>query len=45
MEACDEAGILMWLELMFGCALYPRDAAFVANVRHLLQGFPFQGLI
>lgn len=33
MEACDEAGVLVWLELMFGCALYPRDTAFLKNVR------------
>ncbi len=31
-ELCDEMGILVWQDFMFGCSLYPADEAFVNNV-------------
>ena len=33
-ELCDEMGILVWQDFMFGCSLYPGDEAFLDNVRH-----------
>ncbi|MFN2578758.1 MAG: glycoside hydrolase family 2 protein [Pyrinomonadaceae bacterium] len=30
---CDEMGILVWQDFMFGCSLYPADEAFLGNVR------------
>ena len=33
MEACDEGGVLVWLDLMFACALYPIHSAFLQHVR------------
>ncbi|HEY8228075.1 MAG TPA: glycoside hydrolase family 2 protein [Pyrinomonadaceae bacterium] len=32
-ELCDEMGILIWQDFMFGCSLYPGDQAFLDNVR------------
>jgi beta-mannosidase len=32
-ELCDELGILVWQDFMFGCSLYPGDQAFLDNVR------------
>ena len=30
---CDEMGILVWQDFMFGCSLYPGEQAFLDNVR------------
>ena len=32
-ELCDEMGILIWQDFMFGCSLYPGDQPFLDNVR------------
>ena len=32
-EMCDEMGIMVWQDFMFGCSLYPGDPYFLANVR------------
>lgn len=32
LSACDSMGILVWHDLMFACAMYPSDTAFLDNV-------------
>jgi beta-mannosidase len=32
-ELCDEAGILIWQDFMFACAMFPGDEAFLDNVK------------
>lgn len=32
-ELCDEAGILVWQDFMFACAMFPGDEAFLDNVK------------
>eukprot|EP01114_Cavostelium_apophysatum_P010650 TRINITY_DN2464_c0_g1_i1.p1 TRINITY_DN2464_c0_g1~~TRINITY_DN2464_c0_g1_i1.p1 ORF type:complete len:818 (+),score=180.58 TRINITY_DN2464_c0_g1_i1:25-2478(+) len=29
---CDQMGLMVWEEFMFGCSMYPRDPAFLDNV-------------
>ena len=40
-DLCDELGILLWHDMMFACAAYPGDEAFLASVgeelRHQLK--------
>ena len=32
MAACDRAGIMVWHDFMFACAMYPGDTAFLENI-------------
>jgi beta-mannosidase len=41
MEACDRAGIMVWHDFMFACAMYPGDSSFIANVtKEIKQQIP-----
>ena len=32
-DLCDELGLLVWHDLMFSCAVYPADGAFLSEIR------------
>lgn len=36
-DACDKAGIMVWQDMMFACAIYPGDTNFLRNVRNELD--------
>lgn len=36
-ELCDEAGLLIWHDLLFACAFYPADPAFLESVEMELR--------
>jgi beta-mannosidase len=31
-EICDEKGIMLWQDFMFGCSMYPADSAMLKNI-------------
>lgn len=31
-DLADEMGIIIWQDVMFACAMYPTDAAFISDV-------------
>ncbi|NBP28808.1 MAG: hypothetical protein EBV23_04395 [Flavobacteriia bacterium] len=37
LNACDRAGIMVWHDAMFACAMYPGSSAFLANVEKELH--------
>jgi beta-mannosidase len=37
LNACDRAGIMVWHDAMFACAMYPGSSAFLANVEEELH--------
>lgn len=37
LDACDEAGIMVWQDFMFACAMYPGTEDFLATVKHELE--------
>jgi beta-mannosidase len=36
-EACSKAGLMVWQDFMFACAMYPADKAFLATVQTELE--------
>lgn len=32
-DLCDKFGLMLWQDMMFACAMYPRDEEFLMNVR------------
>ena len=36
-ELCDEAGLMIWHDLLFACAFYPGDKAFLDSVEMELR--------